>query len=40
MTDAEIEQIVGDVNLKDKIASLKDGIETYVSESNNLFSAG
>ena len=40
MTDTEIEKIVVEVNLKDKIDSLKDGIGTYVSESNNLFSAG
>ena len=40
MTDAEIESIITDVNLKAKIDSLKDGIETYISESNSLFSAG
>ena len=40
MTDAEIDQIIVDVNLKAKIDSLSDGIDTYVSESNSLFSAG
>ena len=40
MTDDEIDKIIIEVNLKDKIDSLEDGIDTYVSESNTLFSAG
>jgi ABC-type multidrug transport system fused ATPase/permease subunit len=39
-TDAEIDQIIKDVSLEQKVNSLKDGLETYCSESNNLFSVG
>lgn len=40
LTDSEIEQITKDISLYDKIQSLDDGINTYCSESNNLFSVG
>jgi len=39
-TDEEIDQIVKDIELTEKIKSLKDGLQTYCSESNNLFSVG
>ena len=40
MTDEQIKEVIKEVNLNDKIDALEDGINTYVSESNNLFSAG
>lgn len=39
-SDAKIAKIIKDIELDGKIDSLKDGIETYCSESNNLFSVG
>jgi len=33
LTDAEIERIIKDINLDKKISSLKDGLQTYCSES-------
>ena len=39
-TDAEIAKIIEDISLEKKVESLKDGLETYCSESNNLFSVG
>ena len=40
MTDEQIYEVIDEVNLREKIESLEDGIYTYVSESNSLFSAG
>lgn len=40
ISDKDINQIVKDISLDKKIESLKDGIQTYCSESNNLFSVG
>lgn len=40
MTDEQINEVIAEVNLRDKVDSLQDGIYTYVSESNSLFSAG
>ena len=40
MTDEQIKEVIKEVNLSEKIDALEDGINTYVSESNNLFSAG
>ena len=40
LSDAEINKIVADIGLSKKISSLKDGMNTYCSESNSLFSAG
>lgn len=39
-TDEEVKTVIKDVNLEKKIDSFKEGLETYCSESNNLFSAG
>jgi ATP-binding cassette subfamily C (CFTR/MRP) protein 4 len=39
-SDEEIIKIIKDISLEQKVASLKDGLETYCSESNNLFSVG
>lgn len=40
ISDKDINQIVKDISLDKKIESLKDGLQTYCSESNNLFSVG
>ena len=40
MTDEQIYEVIDEVNLRDKVETLEDGIYTYVSESNSLFSAG
>ena len=40
MTDEQIYEVIDEVNLREKIETLEDGIYTYVSESNSLFSAG
>lgn len=39
-TDEQILQILADISMKEKICGFKDGLETMVSESNNLFSVG
>ena len=40
LTDKEIDEVVQEVNLSEKIASMPLGINTYCSEANNLFSVG
>lgn len=40
LSDKEIEEVVAEVNLSEKIASMPLGINTYCSEANNLFSVG
>lgn len=40
LSDSEILQIIKDIELDKKINSLSDGLNTYCSESNNLFSVG
>lgn len=40
ISDKDINQIVKNISLDKKIDSLKDGLQTYCSESNNLFSVG
>jgi len=39
-SDEEIEKVLKEVNLLDHIKKMKDGLETVVAESNNLFSVG
>lgn len=39
-TIEEIVEIVKDVGLDKKISTLKDGLDSYCSENNNLFSVG
>jgi ATP-binding cassette subfamily C (CFTR/MRP) protein 4 len=39
-TDAEIEEVLKEVNLYDHIYKMKEKMMTIVSESNNLFSVG
>lgn len=40
LSDKEINEVVAEVNLSEKIASMPLGINTYCSEANNLFSVG
>jgi ATP-binding cassette, subfamily C (CFTR/MRP), member 4 len=39
-TEEEINMVIKDVNLEDKIANFSDGLKTYCSESSSLFSVG
>ena len=39
-TNEQIDQILADIEMKDKIYGFKEGLDTEVSESNNLFSVG
>ena len=39
-TDAQINEIIKSITLDKKIDSLKEGLDTLCSESNNLFSVG
>lgn len=39
-TDEQINGVIQEVNLEEKISSLPEGLMTYVSENNNLFSVG
>lgn len=40
ISDKDIENIITEVNLTEKISKLPLGVNTYCSEANNLFSAG
>lgn len=40
LSDKEIEDIIAEVNLTEKIGQMPKGINTYCSEANNLFSVG
>lgn len=40
LSDLEISKVIEEVNLTAKINSLAEGIKTYCSEANNLFSVG
>ena len=39
-TDKEILQVLKEVHLLERIEKMKDGLDTIVAESNNLFSVG
>lgn len=39
-TDEEVKEVIKDLGLEKKIYGFKEGIETYCTESNNLFSVG
>lgn len=40
MSTETINQVLVDLKLDGKIATLKEGLSTYCSENNNLFSVG
>jgi ABC-type multidrug transport system fused ATPase/permease subunit len=40
MTDDQVKSIVKSINLEAKIYGLKDGIQTKIKETNNIFSVG
>jgi len=40
MTDDQVKSIVKSINLEAKIYGLKDGLQTKIKETNNVFSVG